>query len=170
MTRNRSKIIIGIGNPLRRDDGIGVGIVQRLRLIKVPLLQDWTLLSWQGDLFDLIPVVEGGSHVIFIDGLVDPYATPGAIYKWDLVQEKPPNSISPMSTHSVGLGTVVELLSALGKTPQHFWLIGVVLADCGIGDDVSPAVALSMDQLMHTVLGIVAQVERLKPPNPTSPI
>ena len=63
-----------------------------------------------------------------------------------------------MSTHSLGLATFVECVAAIGKAPRHFYLIGVVVADCGIGDDVSPLVSASMDQLMHKVLRIVARV------------
>ena len=63
-----------------------------------------------------------------------------------------------MSTHSFGIAWVVELMATMEKMPQHFHLIGVVMADCGIGVGLSPLISKSMDQLMHNILGIVARI------------
>jgi Ni,Fe-hydrogenase maturation factor len=59
-----------------------------------------------------------------------------------------------MSTHSFGIAWVVELMATMEK----IHLIGVVMADCGIGVGLSPLISKSMDQLMHNILGIVARI------------
>lgn len=155
MGNHESRVVVGIGNSERRDDGVGLEIIRLLRARKSPLLDDWCLVSWPGDPVDLVFFLQDYSHIILIDALYDPRSTPGHVREWDLVREKFLEKPLSLSTHRLSLRFVLDLMVGVGKMPELFHLIGVVAADFGAGNGLSPGVTKSMDQVVHRVLSIM---------------
>jgi hydrogenase maturation protease len=154
-----TKVMIGIGNRHRRDDGVGLEIIKRLRRFDESLLGNWSLVTCEGDLLDLIDLISKSSHVVIMDGLISTSRVPGSIMEWDLLKEKLPLGVTPLSSHSMGLSSLIDLLAVLGKKPRYFRLIGLIVADSGYGDGLSPMVASALDQVVHKVLSILTERE-----------
>lgn len=148
--------MIGIGNRHRRDDGVGLEIINMLRSFHLSRLGHWKLLTHEGDLLDLIDVISQCTHVVIFDGLMSKSRVPGSVIEWDLLKEKFPLGVTPLSSHSMGLSSLVELLPVFWKKPKYFRLIGVIVDDCSYGDGLSPMVASSLDQVVHKALSILA--------------
>lgn len=157
------RVMIGIGNRHRRDDGVGLEIIDVLRRFHQSQLGRWNVLTHEGDLVDLIDFISQCTHVVIFDGLMSKSRMPGSVIEWDLLKEKLPLGVTPLSSHSMGLSSLVELLSVFSKNLEYFRLIGVIVDDCGYGDGLSPMVASSLDQVVHKVLSILADRESREP-------
>jgi len=71
-------VIIGIGNLIRSDDGIGVHVARRLQGM-VP--DDVEVVEGSVYCADLFGFLEGRSKAIFIDG-IDAGEEPGAVFRF----------------------------------------------------------------------------------------
>jgi hydrogenase maturation protease len=97
-------LIVGIGNLLCRDEGIGVHVIQEMEKIKLP--DHIELLDMGTSTMDLISYLEGVKKLIAIDAMKAGGA-PGTIYKCrpeDLL----PKGGEPISLHDIG---VIETLT-----------------------------------------------------------
>jgi hydrogenase maturation protease len=101
-------LIVGIGNLLCRDEGIGVHVIQEMKNMKLP--DHIELLDIGTSTMDLISYLEGVNKLIVIDAMVAG-GTPGTIYRC-----KPENLLpegeDPISLHDIG---VLETLSMAKK-------------------------------------------------------
>ena len=106
-----SVIIIGVGNPVLTDDGVGLEVVRRLaeRLKDRP---DITTLEWYAGGISLMEAMSGHDWAILIDAIVTEHGKPGTIYSLtpsDLRQSK-----NIHSTHDASLAVALELGKMLG--------------------------------------------------------
>ena len=135
-------LVVGVGNTLMGDDGIGVEVARRLagrRDIPVKVVEAGT-----GG-FGLINIIGDSRCVIFIDA-VDAGATPGQTF-WvrdHQIVDRPRRH----SLHEVGLDDVVALL-ALKKPTPAIRIIGVQPAVVG------PQLGLS--RLLASRLGFITK-------------
>ncbi|GAW90926.1 HyaD/HybD family hydrogenase maturation endopeptidase [Calderihabitans maritimus] len=139
-------LVLGVGNILCRDDGLGPVVVRRLEqrcsLPGVDFLDGGTLG------LDLLAYLDGYSHLVLVDA-VDLGRQPGQIFRWEEVQ---PDLLSrQVSFHQVG---VRELLTAAKLLGHRFRVtcFGVQAADLSWGMELSPPVAEALPALEEAVL------------------
>jgi hydrogenase maturation protease len=145
--------VIGVGNEFRRDDGVGLRVVDEVRR-RDPSV---TVLARDGEPTRLLDAWEGADAVVVVDALRSG-AAPGTI--WTLRVEdgiRLPSAAGPGS-HGAGGADAVELGRALRRLPRVV-LCGVEAADFGEGPTLSPAVAAAVDEAARRVL---AEVRRLR--------
>jgi hydrogenase maturation protease len=92
-------LIVGIGNLLCRDEGIGVHIIQEMKNMKLP--EHIELLDIGTSTMDLISFLEGVKKLIVIDAMKAGGA-PGTIYKCK-PEDLLPEEEGPISLHEIGL-------------------------------------------------------------------
>jgi hydrogenase maturation protease len=106
-------LILGIGNYLMGDEGIGVHVANRMSHIKLP--EGVEVLDGGTGGFHLLGYLENYEHVILIDATLDGN-TPGTIR---LIKPKFSKDFPPaMSTHDIGLKDLVTALQLLDKMPE----------------------------------------------------
>jgi hydrogenase maturation protease len=110
MTR---RVVIGVGNPLRGDDGVGRYAVNLLRAAPPPHVE---ILERDGEATALLDAIDGADMAILIDACVC-VAAPGAVRRFDVAREPLPQGEFAGSTHGLGLATAIELARALGRLP-----------------------------------------------------
>lgn len=144
----RRVVVLGLGNLVRSDDGVGVHAA--LRLAKDPRLPSGVEVidgGTQG--LNLLPAIADASHIVVIDA-VNTGAAPGAIIRYDVAQlDALPGS---PSVHQIGFADLLEGLRWLGKSPQNMVLIGVQPDQTGWGADLSPAVQAALPALAEMVI------------------
>ena len=115
-------LVLGIGNMIRGDDGIGIHLVRRLKQI-LPQKYQIKELSTAG--LDLLEAISGFSKVILIDAIQTPDGEPGQIYHLSLEDFK--NSSNLSSTHALDLKQVLELGKKLmgEKMPEKIEILAV---------------------------------------------
>jgi hydrogenase maturation protease len=103
-------LIVGIGNLLCRDEGIGVHVIQAMKNMKLPDYID--LLDMGTATMDLISYLDGVNKLIVIDAM-KAGGTPGTVYKCrpeDLLPEEE----GPISLHEIGLLESLNLAQKMG--------------------------------------------------------
>src|SRR5215470_6175153 len=106
-------LVIGMGNPLRSDDGVGPAAVEALKARGLPGAQ---LLTCHGDGLRLIEIWKSAGRVILIDAVVSG-ANPGTIYRFDALRQALPASLSFSSSHTFGAAEIIELARTLDQLP-----------------------------------------------------
>ena len=134
-------LLVGYGNLLRSDDGVGPAIVSRLAGIFAgnPLCACLTAHQLTPELAEH---VAGADRVVFIDASVEQGA--GIVHIRRLAPE--PAAISPLG-HAASPEAILALAKALYDRAPRAWSIAVGAANLAVGDRLSPAVARAANRL-----------------------
>ncbi len=138
------RILIGVGNPLRGDDGVGLAVAAGVRAMES--------IQSPGASFELMDLWEGADEVILVDAARSG-AIPGTIHRLDAGTTPLPGSMLATSTHSVGLAETVELARQLGRLPQNVTVYGIEAGNLTRGDTLSPEVRRSAEALVEMIEG-----------------
>ena len=152
-------LILGIGNLLRTDDGVGVHVVNRLNDSQE--LPDWVEAIDLGTCgLDIPGMIQGRDHVIVIDAL-EADEEPGGIFKIDalhLASSKP----HAISLHEAGIVEALKSLEMLGERPD-VEILGVVAQDLStMGMELTRAVKAAIPKVMKLVLQSVKEYQDAK--------
>jgi len=140
------KVVLGIGNTLNRDEGLGVVALQALQ----SELPDSTGLEFLdgGTLgLNLLTIVEDASHLLILDA-VDAGVEPGTVVELNR-DEIPLFSGVKMSEHQITFQEVLGLAKIRDRLPENLHLVGVQPSDMQIGVGVSPAVEGVMKKVLE---------------------
>ncbi len=130
-------LVVGVGNPMRGDDGAGHAVVDELRRL-APAGVDLTTAS--GDAAELIESWSSAEHVIVVDASASGQPA-GTVSHFDAVHEPVPARMRGSSSHGLGVGEAVELARAVGRLPARLEVYALE------GRDFSSGAALSAEVL-----------------------
>jgi hydrogenase maturation protease len=146
-------LVIGIGNILLRDEGVGVHVVVELeRRVAAGQLDvpPGTRLVDGGTLgLELLPMISGASALILVDA-VNLRAAPGsvAVIRGDAIEGTLTGHVSP---HQVGIADLVAAARLMGVLPADSTLVGIQPAEIDIGLSLTPAVEAAVPDAMAAV-------------------
>jgi hydrogenase maturation protease len=136
-------LVIGVGNPYRRDDGVGTAVVDLLRHSDLPV--GVRLECSLGDTAELMDLWRNTDLTVLIDASRHADTRPGAVHH-------------TVSSHHLPMGEAVELARALGRLPKRLELYAIEVADTGHGEGLTPPVRAAA---RRTARMILAEVKRL---------
>jgi len=117
-------LILGIGNPILTDDGVGIKIAQKLKK-ENPKLE--VIETSQAGL-ELLDLIAGYDKLIIIDSIKTEKRKPGELYKLKLEDLKP--AMDFPSSHGIDVATAFELGKGLGyKMPKYTSIYAVGIRD-----------------------------------------
>lgn len=125
-------LVIGIGNQLRGDDGIGPAVVARLRAA----LPDVAAIETLHDPLALLDAWGDADTVVVVDA-VESGAVPGTLHRFEAHAAPLPARCFGRSTHAIGLAATIELGRALGRLPARLIVLGIEAERFGIGQCLS---------------------------------
>jgi len=131
------KVVLGLGNILNRDEGLGVRALELLNT-QPGLPSGFELLDGGVLGLNLLMVVEECSHLLILDS-VDAGMPPGALVELRK-EEIPLFSGVKLSQHQVTFQEVLGLAAIRGHLPENLYLIGIQPLDISIGLDMSAEV------------------------------
>jgi hydrogenase maturation protease len=142
-------LVLGLGNILLSDDGVGVRVAERLieRYHFPPEVQvmDGGTLG-----LDLLGYVEDSDRLVVVDAL-DVGARPGTLAR--LVDGEVPAFLAPkISPHQMGLADLLAASRLSGRFPDELVLWGVQPESLDVGLELSPAIAAQVGTLVERVL------------------
>lgn len=137
-----ARLVLGVGNPARGDDGAGREVARRLLACDAPGL---LARETSGELADVCEACRGHDDVVIVDAAAGP--RPGRVLRFDAAAAALPARSTRASTHGVGVAEAVELLRALGRLPRRLTVYAVAGRDFSHGRRLSPAVARAVDRL-----------------------
>lgn len=131
--KNPEILVIGLGNPLRRDDGIGSEVVKMLgRQLPPPVKSRVDLrVDFQADLFHA-QLIRGYKSVIFIDAQSAGDCPPAAVQKLEAACQAP-----GFTSHIGSIPGLLNITKMLyGKTPDCY-LLAVRGRSFDLGEELS---------------------------------
>ncbi|MGW7527993.1 hydrogenase maturation protease [Streptomyces sp. NPDC054783] len=146
-------VVIGVGNPLRGDDGIGPAAVEALRG-RVP---DGTVLAVSdGEPARMLDLWRGADTVVVVEALRAGPARPGELHTLTAA-DAAARAAGTASTHALGLGECLALAEALDQLPRRLVLHAMEVADVELGADLSEAARSALPELIDRVAASVRQ-------------
>ncbi len=140
-------MVIGVGNPYRRDDGIGPSVAAALAVppgvavVTCPAEPTAILDAWDGsEVAIVVDAAVGGQPGTIRTGTLDGYV-----------------GDRPVSSHDLSLPQTYELGRALGRAPDALVVVTVDISDAGHGVGLSPAVAAALPVAVRLVERLVGE-------------
>lgn len=143
-------LVIGIGNPLQGDDGLGACAVQMLANEVLPAGVQIEELGTPG--WGLVNFLQGWQRVILIDA-VCMGEEPGTWRRLEKDDIQLVASDQVRSLHEPGLAESLSLAQTLGLLPDEIVLYGVEPACIQPSGELSPAVRQVVTPLVKQILG-----------------
>ena len=145
-------LVLGMGNPILSDDGVGLLVADRLRESSLPDSVE-VVQSEVGGL-RLLELVRGFTRVIIIDALMSPAESgrhPGEVYRYEAKDFKGGHRYG--SAHSIGLDTALEIGHKLGyDMPKEVTVFAIEAEDVEtFGEELSPPVAAAAERVFALV-------------------
>jgi hydrogenase maturation protease len=140
-------LIVGIGNLILRDEGIGVHAARELEEQSLPPQVE--VIEGGTALMELLPVIRDAERIIVIDALKGG-EEPGTIYRLS-PEDLMIDAERPLSLHQVGLLEVLGMARQLGADPEVV-IIGVEPKEITWGTELTPVVVARLPQVIEAVL------------------
>ncbi len=141
-------LVLGLGNVLCGDDGLGVEAVRRLaragRLAPCVQLADGGALG-----LSLLPVLESARRAIVVDSVrcARPAGELVVVDGEDVV----PSLRERLSPHEVGVWDLLWAARLQGRAPERITIVGLVPASVALGVGLSPVVEAGIPALVEAV-------------------
>ncbi|MEA5153748.1 HyaD/HybD family hydrogenase maturation endopeptidase [Raineyella sp.] len=136
--------VLGVGNPIMGDDGVGLAVLEALRVARDAFPGDGARLEYvdggTGGMA-LLPLVQESPRLLVLDAVAGPI--PGTVVH--LRGDQVPRMLSSkLSPHQVGLLDVFAAARLLGQEPETVEVIGVVPESVDLRLGLSPTVAAAV--------------------------
>ncbi len=154
-------VVVGLGNEIARDDGVGIAAARELeRRLSRRGDVEVVPLPWAG--FALLDVLTGRRRAALIDCLVTGERPPGTVVRLDETEVR--GSVRLNSFHDIAFPTALALGRELGwKMPDEIaiWAIEAAVVD-SFGEGLSAPVAAAVPRVVGEVLAFI-DVPHLRP-------
>jgi len=141
-------VILGIGNILLSDEGVGVHVANELMKMELP--PNISVVEGGTDGFRLLNVITEADRLIVIDA-VKGGAAPGSIYRFDIDEVKNVPSGFKTSVHQIGILEVIDLSGLIGKTP-YTTVIGIEPKSLEMSMELSMEVKEKVPRVIELVI------------------
>jgi hydrogenase maturation protease len=167
-------VVLGLGNILLRDEGVGVRVVEALAE-RYAIPAEIEVVDGGTAGMDLLNTLAGCDHLLICDA-VRTGAPPASVVR--LVDaEVPALFLTRFSPHQLGLAEVLATLVLTGEAPGAVTLVGVVPLDLELGlelsSQVSAVVGQAVECLATELRGLGFTLEPRSPvffPSPPTPL
>lgn len=146
----RPTLVIGLGNPDRGDDAVGVQVAREVAAERLDVLAlefddpSEALDAW------------GPEDTVVVTDAISTGGVPGDIHVVDVVDQKlPAGNWSAGGTHALGLAAVVELARTLGLMPRKLVVVGVEAGQFEHGAPLSDAVRAAVPAAAEAVFTVI---------------
>lgn len=145
-------LVLGLGNPILTDDGVGVRVVQEVATRHPQNNVTFAEASVGG--LRLLEIIAGYKRIIMVDAIQTSNGKPGDIYR--LHPSDFHASLHSGSTHDLSLPDALALGRSLGMTlpeDEAFVIIAIEAEDVlTFGEECTPAIAAVIPRAVETVL------------------
>jgi hydrogenase maturation protease len=145
-TRPRT-VVIGVGNLLLKDEGIGIHAVKALQEIGLP---PYVSLIDGGTSPDLIAYTRAGDKLIIVDA-ARAGGKPGTVYRFKPEDLAGGGGILT-SAHEMGVVENLNIMTLTGNAPQETVIIGIEPGEIDWGTELSPVLQKRLPEVVKIVL------------------
>lgn len=147
-------VVLGMGNLLRRDEGLGIRALQRLDALyalppTVQLVDGGTLG------LELLSYLEDAERALVLDAALSD-ASPGTLVQIS-GDDVPAYFSMRTSPHEIALPDLLAIAKLRGTTPLELVLVGMHPASIELGWDLSEIVASRLDDMVASAAAVLYQ-------------
>ncbi|MFN2183228.1 MAG: hydrogenase maturation protease [Anaerolineae bacterium] len=143
-------LILGLGNPMRGDDGIGVRVIEKLAVHALPQGVEAAEGGTKG--LGLVNLMEGWRRVILVDA-ANVGLAPGEFARFTRQEARLLGDDQRLSVHNAGLREALLLAEVLELLPEEIVIYGVQPAKLDWHAQLSPEVEAAVPGLVRSILG-----------------
>lgn len=149
-------VILGLGNPLARDEGLGPRAVERLEARGLP--EGVLAIDAGTDLLAVLGEAAGAGRLILIDAM-QAGGAPGTVYRLTLDELLDRAAAAPdwASAHALTLVGTIRLARKVKMNLPPAVVFGVEPGEVAFGEGLSPAVEAALGPLLDAVLAEAAR-------------
>ncbi len=140
-------LVIGIGNPARCDDGVGIVVARALAAKRLP---NASVVESVGEAAALSQLWTGAETVFVVDA-VSSDAEPGTVHRIDARTRSLPTGIFQSSSHNFGIAEAVELARAMNQLPTRLIVYGIEGKHFETGIGLSPEVVSAARRVVGSI-------------------
>jgi len=155
---NTDILILGIGNILLQDEGVGVRVIEYLQTQPVP--PNVELIDGGTAGFDLLDIISDRRAIILIDA-IDAGHLPGTIVRFAPQDILPANS-PQLSAHNIDFAQALKMAALLKCAPQNVVIFGIQPASIEPGLRLTDGIAPLVPKIASLVLD---ELKTLLPPD-----
>jgi hydrogenase maturation protease len=143
----RSVLVMGIGNILLSDEGVGIRIIEALQKKGYPDYVE--VIDGGTGTLDLLEIISNRERVIIIDAVTGG-SKPGTVYRFtpDDIRIK---KLAPVSTHQFGFMEILDMAKLMGDLPHSIIIIGIEPEILNWGMNLSPVVSASIPKVLELI-------------------
>ena len=142
----KSILIVGVGNILLGDEGIGIHVIKKLERLDLPANVE--ILDMGVAAFSLIPHIPGREKIIIVDA-VKAGGKAGSIYRFS-IDEIQKEKDKHLSLHEVSIGDIWSFVQP--HTSTEVVVIGVEPGQIKWGMELSPSLKEKIPQVVNLIL------------------
>ena len=151
MKVEKETLVLGVGNLLLKDEGVGIHVIKALENEKLPahvhLMDGGTgglhLLSW----------LQGYDRIIMIDATLD-NNPPGTVR---LIQPRYATDFPPLlSAHEIGLKDMIDAMILTEDLPETHLIVISTLNINEVGMDLTPEVKAAVPKVIRMIQEIIS--------------
>lgn len=145
---SRKMVIIGVGNLLLKDEGVGVHAARELKTGILP--EGVEVLDGAVAGLGLLEFFGTADKIVLIDA-VDMNLPPGTVVRFTPGELEAVGDGPKFSLHEVGLPEVLEIARLTDRHPAEVVIIGIQPKEISWGMDLTPEVQASIPEVMEAV-------------------
>ncbi|UCG47765.1 MAG: HyaD/HybD family hydrogenase maturation endopeptidase [Phycisphaerales bacterium] len=145
----RETVVLGLGNPLMSDEGVGVRVLERLSALaeRYPLVE--FVDAGTGGM-SLLHLLEGRGKAVIID-CARMGIEPGRIRRFTAEQARSVKRQAHMSLHEADILNIIDLSRELDQCPDEIVIFGIQPKSIRPGQELSRELADRMDDYIDSV-------------------
>ena len=132
----KKKVIVGIGNPLRCDDGIGIILIEYLRKNSEHIPSDIDIVDGGTGGMKLLHTLEKYEKILIVDA-VDFQEKPGVTKFFNIDYVKSNKKDKSLSIHEDDFFKIVNLLKKLDDKSRDIFVFGIQPKDTSFKEKLS---------------------------------
>ena len=138
-------LVVGYGNDLRRDDGAGRWVADRIEALQLPGV---AVRSMSQLTPELALEVAGREVVVFVDADVD-------VTELTVRPVVPDATSGKTMTHHGDPATLLAMVPAVGESPARAHLVSIPATDLDMGLEMTPATITAAEQAIERVVDLL---------------
>jgi hydrogenase maturation protease len=152
------RVVIGVGNDFRQDDGFGPLVVAGLAAKRSsdPRLTEVDLRVSDGEPTRLIELWTGAALAVVVDAVLDDGDHAGKRYELALDALHDLDEDDAAGSHAISLGSTVALAGALDRLPRRLVVLAVAGTEFGFGHGLTPPVAAAVRPVIERACALLA--------------
>lgn len=152
---NKNTLILGVGNTLLSDEGVGIHMLDYLRG-HFPDLKNITYLDGGTLSFTLAAWLEKVDNLIVVDA-AELHAAPGTVRVFEGEAMDRFAGKTKRSVHEVSIGDLLSIAYLTDTLPVNRLLVGIQPQNIDWGSDLSPAVTQAMSCAAQQIISAITR-------------